>query len=73
MTHAVYGLMAEFDNPTALVNAARAARERGVTYVEPTPELSPEHKKVEVAFRGRVEDETRCVVQRGARDVEGPT
>jgi hypothetical protein len=25
----IYGLMAEFDNPTALVNAARAARERG--------------------------------------------
>jgi hypothetical protein len=25
----IYGLMAEFDNPTALVNAARAAREKG--------------------------------------------
>jgi len=25
----VYGVMAEFDNPTALVNAARAAREKG--------------------------------------------
>jgi len=25
----IYGVMAEFDNPTALVNAARAARERG--------------------------------------------
>jgi hypothetical protein len=25
----IYGLMAEFDNPTSLVNAARAARERG--------------------------------------------
>jgi hypothetical protein len=25
----IYGLMAEFDNPTALVNAARAAREQG--------------------------------------------
>jgi Alternative complex III, ActD subunit len=25
----IYGLIAEFDNPTALVNAARAARERG--------------------------------------------
>lgn len=29
MTKGVYGLMAEFDNPTALVNAARAAREKG--------------------------------------------
>ncbi len=29
MTQAPYGLMAEFDNPTALVNAARAAREKG--------------------------------------------
>ena len=29
MTHEVYGLMAEFDNPTALVKAARAAREKG--------------------------------------------
>src|ERR1043166_3494472 len=29
MKPAVYGLMAEFDNPTALVNAARAAREQG--------------------------------------------
>jgi uncharacterized membrane protein len=25
----IYGLMAEFDNPTALVNAARAVREKG--------------------------------------------
>jgi hypothetical protein len=25
----IYGLMAEFDNPTSLVNAARAAREKG--------------------------------------------
>jgi len=25
----IYGLMAEFDSPTALVNAARAAREKG--------------------------------------------
>ena len=25
----IYGVMAEFDNPTALVNAARAAREKG--------------------------------------------
>ena len=25
----IYGVMAEFDNPTALVNAARAAREQG--------------------------------------------
>jgi hypothetical protein len=25
----IYGVIAEFDNPTALVNAARAARERG--------------------------------------------
>jgi hypothetical protein len=29
LTKPIYGLMAEFDNPTALVNAARAARERG--------------------------------------------
>ena len=29
MTKPIYGVMAEFDNPTALVNAARAARERG--------------------------------------------
>jgi Protein of unknown function (DUF3341) len=29
MTKSIYGLMAEFDNPTALVNAARAAREKG--------------------------------------------
>ena len=29
MTKGIYGLMAEFDNPTALVNAARAAREMG--------------------------------------------
>ena len=29
MNKPIYGLMAEFDNPTALVNAARAARERG--------------------------------------------
>src|SRR5438309_9950718 len=29
MTKPVYGMMAEFDNPTALVNAARAAREKG--------------------------------------------
>ena len=27
--HRIYGLMAEFDNPTALVNAARAARDKG--------------------------------------------
>src|ERR1039457_5928888 len=25
----IYGVMAEFDNPSALVNAARAAREKG--------------------------------------------
>ena len=29
MTKPVYGLMAEFDNPTALVEAARAARAKG--------------------------------------------
>jgi len=29
LTKGIYGLMAEFDNPTALVNAARAAREKG--------------------------------------------
>lgn len=29
MTKPIYGLMAEFDNPTSLVNAARAAREKG--------------------------------------------
>jgi uncharacterized membrane protein len=28
-TKPIYGVMAEFDNPTALVNAARAAREKG--------------------------------------------
>src|SRR5207248_9869700 len=29
MNKPIYGLMAEFDNPTALVNAARIAREQG--------------------------------------------
>ncbi len=29
MTKLIYGVMAEFDNPSALVNAARAAREKG--------------------------------------------
>jgi Alternative complex III, ActD subunit len=29
LTNPIYGLMAEFDNPASLVNAARAARERG--------------------------------------------
>jgi hypothetical protein len=29
VTQGIYGLMAEFDNPTALVKAARAAREKG--------------------------------------------
>jgi hypothetical protein len=29
VTNAIYGLIAEFDNPTALVGAARAAREKG--------------------------------------------
>lgn len=29
MIKPIYGLMAEFDNPTALVNAARAVREKG--------------------------------------------
>ena len=30
----IYGVTAEFDNPTALVNAARAARERGFRKME---------------------------------------
>src|ERR1039457_7613142 len=29
MNKPIYGMMAEFDNPSALVNAARAAREEG--------------------------------------------
>src|ERR1035441_7738374 len=29
MNKPIYGMMAEFDNPSALVNAARAAREKG--------------------------------------------
>ncbi len=29
MTKGIYGVIAEFDNPTALVSAARAAREKG--------------------------------------------
>ncbi|MGO9258741.1 MAG: DUF3341 domain-containing protein [Bryobacteraceae bacterium] len=29
MTKRIYGMIAEFDSPTALVNAARAAREKG--------------------------------------------
>ena len=29
MTQGIYGLIAEFDNPTALVKAARAARDKG--------------------------------------------
>jgi len=29
MTRPIYGVMAEFESPTALVNAARAAREKG--------------------------------------------
>jgi hypothetical protein len=29
VTHSTYGLIAEFDNPAALVKAARAAREKG--------------------------------------------
>ena len=29
MSQSIYGMMAEFDNPTALVKAARAAREKG--------------------------------------------
>ena len=29
MSESVYGVMAEFENPSALVNAARAAREKG--------------------------------------------
>ena len=29
MIKSIYGVMAEFDNPTALVNAVRAAREKG--------------------------------------------
>ncbi len=43
--HPIYGLMAEFDNPTALVNAARAAREKGYRKLDaytpyPVEELS---------------------------------
>ena len=34
MTKGIYGLMAEFDSPTALVNAARAAREKGYRKME---------------------------------------
>ena len=30
MSQPIYGVMAEFDNPTALVNAARAARGEGL-------------------------------------------
>ena len=29
MIKSIYGVIAEFENPTALVNAARAAREKG--------------------------------------------
>jgi hypothetical protein len=29
VTHGIYGLIAEFDNPTALVKATRAARDKG--------------------------------------------
>ena len=29
MKHPIYGMMAEFENPTGLVNAARAARDKG--------------------------------------------
>lgn len=43
--HPIYGLMAEFDNPTDLVNAARAAREKGYRKLDaytpyPVEELS---------------------------------
>lgn len=34
MTKPIYGLMAEFDTPTALVNAARAAREKGYRHLD---------------------------------------
>ena len=45
MNKPIYGLMAEFENPTALVNAARAARERGYRKIDayspfPIEELS---------------------------------
>ncbi len=45
MTKPIYGLMAEFDNPTALVSAARAAREKGYRKMDaytpfPVEELS---------------------------------
>lgn len=45
MTKPIYGVMAEFDSPTALVNAARAAREKGYRKIDayspfPIEELS---------------------------------
>jgi Alternative complex III, ActD subunit len=45
LTKPIYGLMAEFDNPTALVSAARAAREKGYRKMDaytpfPVEELS---------------------------------
>src|SRR5712692_8928434 len=45
MTKPIYGVMAEFDNPSALVNAARAAREKGYRKLDaytpfPVEELS---------------------------------
>ena len=45
MNKPIYGLMAEFDNPTALVNAARTVRERGFRKIDayspfPIEELS---------------------------------
>jgi Alternative complex III, ActD subunit len=45
LTKPIYGLMAEFDNPTALVTAARAAREKGYRKMDayspfPVEELS---------------------------------
>jgi hypothetical protein len=39
-TKPVYGVMAEFDSPTALVNAARAAREKGYRKLDATPFLT---------------------------------
>jgi uncharacterized membrane protein len=45
LTKPIYGLMAEFDNPTSLVNATRAAREKGYRKIDayspyPMEELS---------------------------------
>ena len=62
MIKPIYGVMAEFDNPSALVNAARAAREKGYRKLDayspfPIEELSDAlylHKnKLYVAFSTR--------------------